>query len=203
MVQDCLNTFLRRITGNWASDISILRHLQGLRAQGPKTLVFPVCLPTATNTKRLYAVENKSKYVKDVSNNFIIEEDRSAVNPDRQGTKFSAWIAFDSSPSILAGDYVTVRFKYSTVKSSDEDLDAFDTSGVLEQADSAGWMAFFCLQMLNIALELAKHRLLHEDIASKFFEHFIFIADAMSFRSGGIEKPLWNDGDGFKYDAIS
>lgn len=78
------------------------------------------------------------------------------------------------------------------------------TGGVLEQADSTGWMAFFCLQMMNIALELAKHRPVYEDIASKFFEHFMFIADAMSFRAGGgIEKPLWNDEDGFYYDAIS
>lgn len=78
------------------------------------------------------------------------------------------------------------------------------TGGVLEQADSTGWMAFFCLQMLNMSLELAKHRPVYEDIASKFFEHFMFIADAMSFRSGGgIEKPLWNEEDGFYYDAIS
>lgn len=78
------------------------------------------------------------------------------------------------------------------------------TGGVLEQADSTGWMAFFCLQMLNIALELAKHRPIYEDIASKFFEHFIYIADAMSFRSdSGAEKSLWNDEDGFYYDAIS
>lgn len=78
------------------------------------------------------------------------------------------------------------------------------TGGVLEQADSTGWMAFFCLQMMNIALELAKHRPVYEDIASKFFEHFMFIADAMSFRSGGgVEKPLWNEEDGFYYDAIS
>lgn len=78
------------------------------------------------------------------------------------------------------------------------------TGGVLEQADSTGWMAFYCLQMMNIALELAKHRPVYEDIASKFFEHFMFIADAMSFRDGGgIEKPLWNDEDGFYYDAIS
>lgn len=52
------------------------------------------------------------------------------------------------------------------------------TGGVLEQADSTGWMAFFCLSMLNIALELAKHRRIYEDIASKFFEHFIFIRAA-------------------------
>ncbi|KAI1418241.1 Six-hairpin glycosidase [Hypoxylon sp. FL1857] len=77
------------------------------------------------------------------------------------------------------------------------------TGGVLEQADSTGWMAFYCLCMLNIALELAKHRRIYEDIASKFFEHFIFISDAMTFKSGENEKSLWNDEDGFYYDAIS
>lgn len=78
------------------------------------------------------------------------------------------------------------------------------TGGVLEQADSTGWMAFFSLQMLSIALELAKHRPVYEDIASKFFEHFILIADAMTFRGEeGEEKSLWNEEDGFYYDAIS
>ncbi|KAI0402125.1 Six-hairpin glycosidase [Xylaria palmicola] len=77
------------------------------------------------------------------------------------------------------------------------------TGGVLEQADSTGWMAFYCLSMLNIALELAKHRRTYEDIASKFFEHFILISDAMTFKSGKDEKSLWNEEDGFYYDAIS
>jgi hypothetical protein len=77
------------------------------------------------------------------------------------------------------------------------------TGGVLEQADSTGWMAFYSLCMLNIALELAKHRRTYEDIASKFFEHFIFISDAMTFKSGQDEKSLWNEEDGFYYDAIS
>ncbi|PHH66695.1 hypothetical protein CDD81_6532 [Ophiocordyceps australis] len=78
------------------------------------------------------------------------------------------------------------------------------TGGVLAQADSTGWMAFFCLCMLNIALELAKHRRIYEDIASKFFEHFIFISDAMTFSAGNKdEQSLWNDEDGFYYDAIS
>ncbi|KAM0474855.1 hypothetical protein ACHAPX_007376 [Trichoderma viride] len=78
------------------------------------------------------------------------------------------------------------------------------TGGVLEQADSTGWMAFYCLSMLNIALELAKHRRTYEDIASKFFEHFIFISDAMTFRTGQKdEQSLWNEDDGFYYDAIS
>ncbi|KAK3683988.1 protein phosphatase 2c [Podospora appendiculata] len=78
------------------------------------------------------------------------------------------------------------------------------TGGTLEQADSTGWMAFYCLNMLNIALELAKHRRIYEDIATKFFEHFILISDAMTFRMGQKdEQSLWNDEDGFYYDAIS
>lgn len=77
------------------------------------------------------------------------------------------------------------------------------TGGVLEQADSTGWMAFYSLSMLNIALELAKHRRIYEDIASKFFEHFVLISDAMTYRSGKDEKSLWNEDDGFYYDAIS
>ncbi|KAI0198716.1 Six-hairpin glycosidase [Astrocystis sublimbata] len=77
------------------------------------------------------------------------------------------------------------------------------TGGVLEQADSTGWMAFYCLCMLNMALELAKHRRTYEDIASKFFEHFILISDAMTFKSDKDEKSLWNEEDGFYYDAIS
>lgn len=81
--------------------------------------------------------------------------------------------------------------------------DPLPTGGVLEQADSTGWMAFYCLGMLNISLELAKHRRIYEDIASKFFEHFLLISDAMRYREGGEEKPLWNDEDGFYYDAIS
>ena len=88
------------------------------------------------------------------------------------------------------------------------------TGGVLEQADSTGWMAFYCLCMLNIALELAKHRRIYEDsefcsfscfgkamliyiVASKFFEHFILISDAMTFRFGDQEASLWNEEDGY------
>ncbi|OBT69651.1 hypothetical protein VE03_00711 [Pseudogymnoascus sp. 23342-1-I1] len=78
------------------------------------------------------------------------------------------------------------------------------TGGVLEQADSTGWMAFYCLCMLNIALELAKHRRIYEDIASKFFEHFMLISDAMTYKPGQTdEQSLWNEEDGFYYDAIS
>lgn len=77
------------------------------------------------------------------------------------------------------------------------------TGGTLDQADSTGWMAFFSLQMLNIALELAKTKPIYENIASKFFEHFILIADAMTYKSDGREVSLWSDEDNFYYDAIS
>lgn len=77
------------------------------------------------------------------------------------------------------------------------------TGGTLRQADGTSWMAFYCLNMLNMALELAKHNPSYEDIASKFFEHFVFISDAMTFRSGDhAATSLWNEEDGFYYDAI-
>lgn len=78
------------------------------------------------------------------------------------------------------------------------------TGGVLEQADSTGWMAFFALQMLNIALELAKDKKVYEHIASKYFEHFLLIADAMTYNDEDSDqtKSLWDDNDQFYYDSI-
>ncbi|WWD18946.1 hypothetical protein CI109_103402 [Kwoniella shandongensis] len=77
------------------------------------------------------------------------------------------------------------------------------TGGTLRQADGTAWMAFFCLNMLSIALELAKHNPTYEDIASKFFEHFLFISDAMTYVGSNDEHlSLWNEEDGFYYDAI-
>ena len=71
--------------------------------------------------------------------------------------------------------------------------------GTLEQADGTAWMAFYCGTMLAMALELAQQDPAYEDIASKFFEHFIAIADAMNFLGG---TGLWDDGDGFYYDQF-
>jgi hypothetical protein len=69
----------------------------------------------------------------------------------------------------------------------------------LEQADGTSWMAFYCGTMLSIALELASADPVFEDIASKFFEHYVAIADAMN-GLGGI--GLWDEEDGFYYDQI-
>lgn len=82
--------------------------------------------------------------------------------------------------------------------------EALPTGGTLMQADGTSWMAFYCLNMLNISLELAKYRRTYEDIASKFFEHFLLISDAMAFKTGDDQEiSLWNEEDGFYYDAIT
>jgi len=75
------------------------------------------------------------------------------------------------------------------------------TGGHIEQSDGTSWMGMFCLNMLAIALELAKEDRTYADMASKFFEHFVYIADAMNNRGGhGIE--LWDEEDGFYYDVL-
>jgi hypothetical protein len=70
----------------------------------------------------------------------------------------------------------------------------------LEQADGTAWVASYCLVMLNIALELAQTNPVYEDIASKFFEHFVSITDAINTLCG---KGLWDEEDGFYYDRIA
>ncbi|MBD2080194.1 glucosidase [Leptolyngbya sp. FACHB-17] len=75
------------------------------------------------------------------------------------------------------------------------------TGGYLHQADGTSWMGMYCLNMLAIALELAKEDNSYEDIASKFFEHFLYIADAID-GIGDREISLWDDEDGFYYDAL-
>ncbi|MBI3078756.1 MAG: glucosidase [Deltaproteobacteria bacterium] len=75
------------------------------------------------------------------------------------------------------------------------------TGGHIEQSDGTAWMGMFCLNMLAIALELAREDPAYEDVASKFFEHFVYIACAINNIAGeGIE--LWNKEDGFFYDVL-
>jgi hypothetical protein len=73
------------------------------------------------------------------------------------------------------------------------------TGGHLEQADATAWMAFYCATMLSMALELADGNPAYEDLASKFFEHFVAISDAIN-RLGG--TGLWDEADGFYYDQV-
>jgi len=72
---------------------------------------------------------------------------------------------------------------------------------VLEQSDATGWMGMFCLTMMRIALELAKENRVYEGLATKFFEHYVYIAAAMK-HMGGRDYQLWDDDDGFFYDVL-
>ncbi len=87
-----------------------------------------------------------------------------------------------------------------------DNIGVFDRSGrhleedipysSLDQADGTAWMGMYCLNMLRISLELAQENKVYEDIASKFFEHFLYIANAMN------DVGLWDEKDGFYYDTI-
>jgi hypothetical protein len=75
------------------------------------------------------------------------------------------------------------------------------TGGHLEQSDGTSWMAMYCLNMLAIALELAKDNRAYEAVASKFFEHFVYIAHA-THDLGGEGVQLWDTEDGFFHDLL-
>jgi hypothetical protein len=75
------------------------------------------------------------------------------------------------------------------------------SGGVVEQADGTAWMAAYCLHLLRIALELAREEPVYEDVATKFFEHFLYIAGALN-DLGGEGVGLWDEEDQFFYDAV-
>jgi hypothetical protein len=77
---------------------------------------------------------------------------------------------------------------------------ALPTGGHIDQSDGTAWMGFFSLTMLRIALELARENPVYQDLATKFFEHFLSIATAMSQGFGG--HGLWDEVDGFYYDVL-
>ena len=76
------------------------------------------------------------------------------------------------------------------------------TGGFISQSDGTAWMAMYTLNLLRIALELAEHDHVYEDIALKFFEHFLFIANAMEHASGD-GTGLWDEADEFYYDVLN
>jgi hypothetical protein len=86
-----------------------------------------------------------------------------------------------------------------------DNIGVFDRSselpagGRLAQADGTAWMAFYCLTMLSMAIELASEDPAYEDVASKFFEHFVAITDSMNTLGGA---GLWDEQDGFYYDQL-
>jgi hypothetical protein len=71
----------------------------------------------------------------------------------------------------------------------------------IEQSDATSWMAMYCLDMLSISIELARDDIAYEDVASKFFEHFVNISRAMN-DMGGEGIGLWSEQDGFYYDVL-
>jgi hypothetical protein len=72
---------------------------------------------------------------------------------------------------------------------------------VLEQSDATGWMGMFCLNLMRMALELALENRAYEGLASKFFQHYIYVAAAMK-KMGGRQYQLWDEADGFFYDVL-
>lgn len=88
-----------------------------------------------------------------------------------------------------------------------DNIGAFDRNMVLkdgqhlEQADGTSWMAMYALNMMRIAMELAQYYQVYEDMAIKFFEHYLYIAEAMENLGDGT-KGLWNEEDGFFYDVL-
>src|SRR5438477_3909785 len=75
------------------------------------------------------------------------------------------------------------------------------TGGYINQSDGTSWMAMYSLNLMRIALELAQRNHVYEDIATKFFEHFLHIAEAMTSIGDGM--GLWNEEDGFYYDVLN
>lgn len=78
----------------------------------------------------------------------------------------------------------------------------FQGGAVLQQSDGTGWMAMFCLNLMRIALELSKINRVYESLATKFFEHYVYIAHAMKKR-GNQDYEMWSERDGFFYDVLT
>jgi hypothetical protein len=87
-----------------------------------------------------------------------------------------------------------------------DNITVFDRSdplpggATLEQSDATGWMGMFCLVMMRIALELAKSNPVYEGLATKFFEHYVYIGAAMKMKRG--DRTLWDEQDHFFYDLV-
>jgi hypothetical protein len=79
--------------------------------------------------------------------------------------------------------------------------DRLPNGAVLEQSDATGWMGLFCLAMMRIALELARQNKSYEGLATKFFQHYIYVGAAMK-NMGGRSYNLWDEQEGFFYDVL-
>jgi Glycosyl hydrolase family 63 C-terminal domain len=76
------------------------------------------------------------------------------------------------------------------------------TGGTLDQSDGTAWVSMYALNLMRMALELAMQQPVYEDLATKFFEHFLYIAEAVHAIGGTQSTGLWDDLDGFYYDVL-
>lgn len=112
---------------------------------------------------------------------------------------FTWWVNRKDSEgkNIFAGGFLGL----DNIGIFDRSAKELPTGGSIQQSDGTSWMGMFSLNMLTIALELAKTNSAYEEIARKFFQHFLCIADVMDL-IGGEEVNLWDDQDGFYYDIL-
>src|SRR4030095_17084634 len=73
--------------------------------------------------------------------------------------------------------------------------------GRLDQSDATGWMGMFCLNLMRIAMELTRENKAYEALATKYFQHYIYVGAAMK-QMGSENRELWDEEDGFFYDIL-
>ncbi len=89
-----------------------------------------------------------------------------------------------------------------------DNITVFDRSeklpdgAVLEQSDATGWMGMYCLNLMRIALELAKENPVYEGLATKYFQHYVYVGSAMKHMGEHGDHNLWDEADGFFYDVL-
>jgi len=139
---------------------------------------------------RVYQIERKQKGVRD--RNFLEKIFHKLL------LNFTWWVNRKDSEgdNVFEGGFLGL----DNIGVFDRSAD-LPTGGHLEQSDGTSWMAMFCLNMMAIALELANEDKVYEDVASKFFEHFVYISDAMN-NLGHDGTKLWDERDGFYYDVL-
>jgi len=113
---------------------------------------------------------------------------------------FTWWVNQEdhSGKSIFQGGFLGL----DNIGVFDRSARRLPTGGYINQSDGTSWMAMYALNLMRIALELAEHDHVYEDIASKFFEHFLSIAEAMSSMYTG-DAGLWDEQDQFYYDVLN
>ncbi len=140
---------------------------------------------TINNTINLFSEDDNNEFLKEIFNKLLLN--------------FTWWVnrKDPDGRNIYEGGFLGL-----------DNIGVFDrsaplpTGGFLEQADGTAWMAFFCQNMLEISLILAEKDPVYENMAVKFFEHFMWIAASMD-KIGEQMDELWDEEDGFYYDVLN